>query len=354
MSLENKRIVFSGFRDEDLKSYIEANGGKVMSSVSAQTNILVVKNIEKLTAKIVQAKEMGVTVLGVDAFIKKYNFAAAVKLTKPVKAANAAKAAKPTKPVKTDKAAKAYAMLYVIDKEYEKDTVSATEAKLNVNLQLGDIVVFGELDGRYNNAFFVEWNSKKTKLILDENPDSSGSGYLTVPRTVSAHIPDVVSHYKKLVTTMLVEPSDMFSYEMTGDNTTISRIFKTASDIQKSGQFEVFTYDEEKQLAVTYNNKTEMFALNVTQAKLEKAFMSSDETYNIAFALSASIGSGDGKNSDTIQVYQPPQIVSLSNVKRMMPSNDWKVVQGKDKNTFSATGPKTQAMKMQQAVADWN
>jgi NAD-dependent DNA ligase len=43
MDLNGKKVVFTGFSDADLKEQIENAGGQVTTSVSGQTNILVVQ-----------------------------------------------------------------------------------------------------------------------------------------------------------------------------------------------------------------------------------------------------------------------------------------------------------------------
>lgn len=62
-------IVFSGFRDNDLKDILELAGNKVTSSgVSGKTDILVVKDKSKITSKIAKAKELGKHVMDIDEF----------------------------------------------------------------------------------------------------------------------------------------------------------------------------------------------------------------------------------------------------------------------------------------------
>lgn len=66
------KIVFTGFRDKDLKQYIEDNGGKVSDSVSSNTNIVVHADGEDDSSKIKKAKELGTTVMSKSEFLKKY------------------------------------------------------------------------------------------------------------------------------------------------------------------------------------------------------------------------------------------------------------------------------------------
>ena len=73
--LEGLKIVMSGFRDKDLSQIIIENGGIIASSVSKNTNILIVKDISDTnTSKAIKAKELGVTIYTIEDFNKKYKF----------------------------------------------------------------------------------------------------------------------------------------------------------------------------------------------------------------------------------------------------------------------------------------
>ena len=66
-------VVFSGFRDKKLEEYIVKNGGKVSTSVSKNTTLVVVLNINnKFTGKSVKAEELGVEIISKDEFINRY------------------------------------------------------------------------------------------------------------------------------------------------------------------------------------------------------------------------------------------------------------------------------------------
>jgi DNA ligase (NAD+) len=59
-------FVFSSFRDKELQEMIETMGGKVNSSVSKNTNYLVVKDdtaLENKTEKIKKAEDLGVKII---------------------------------------------------------------------------------------------------------------------------------------------------------------------------------------------------------------------------------------------------------------------------------------------------
>lgn len=70
--LNGLKIVFTGFRDNELKKYIEDNGGKVSDSVSSNTNIVVHADGEDSSSKIEKAKKLGITVITKSNFLKKY------------------------------------------------------------------------------------------------------------------------------------------------------------------------------------------------------------------------------------------------------------------------------------------
>lgn len=72
-SLKGIKVVFSGFRDKNLEEDVVARGGKVMTSVSRNTNILVVSsNSKNPTGKVKKAMDLGVKVLEKQEFIDAY------------------------------------------------------------------------------------------------------------------------------------------------------------------------------------------------------------------------------------------------------------------------------------------
>lgn len=67
---QGKKIVLSGFRDKELESNIEENGGEVSSNVSRATDILIVKSKDQETSKTKKAKEYKVQILTKKEFLK--------------------------------------------------------------------------------------------------------------------------------------------------------------------------------------------------------------------------------------------------------------------------------------------
>ena len=66
-------VVFTGFRNEAWKTFIENEGGKVAGSVSRNTTLLVYNNGEEGTSKYLKAKSLGVQTISKTDFAKKYN-----------------------------------------------------------------------------------------------------------------------------------------------------------------------------------------------------------------------------------------------------------------------------------------
>ena len=72
-NMSGMKVVFTGFRDVALQEKIVSRGGKVVNSVSKNTNILVVANKNaKLSGKATDAKKLGIEILEKDEFINKY------------------------------------------------------------------------------------------------------------------------------------------------------------------------------------------------------------------------------------------------------------------------------------------
>jgi hypothetical protein len=72
-------IVFSGFRDDTLKSQIENAGGKVAGSLVKTATHLLVKKDGKHSKKNDEAKEKGITILDLAEFVSVHNFHLAEK-----------------------------------------------------------------------------------------------------------------------------------------------------------------------------------------------------------------------------------------------------------------------------------
>ena len=70
--IANKKIVFTGFRDKELEKSIEKAKGKVSTSVSSKTDIVVIADNGEEGSKVQKARELGKMVIKKSDFIKKY------------------------------------------------------------------------------------------------------------------------------------------------------------------------------------------------------------------------------------------------------------------------------------------
>jgi len=60
---ENQVVTFTGYRDADAQAKIEAQGGRIGSSVSSKTTLVVTKDPNSTSSKIVKAKDLGIEVI---------------------------------------------------------------------------------------------------------------------------------------------------------------------------------------------------------------------------------------------------------------------------------------------------
>ena len=71
-SLSSLTVVFTGMRDKELESEIEARGGKIGSAVSKKTTVVVAKDPSDESGKVKTAKELGIRVVNFETFKKEY------------------------------------------------------------------------------------------------------------------------------------------------------------------------------------------------------------------------------------------------------------------------------------------
>jgi hypothetical protein len=77
-------IVFSGFRDNELSKQISAKlNARVISALSKNATHLVVKDTPKGSDKIEKAKEMGMTIISLEDFMKEHDLTKTEKVKKP-------------------------------------------------------------------------------------------------------------------------------------------------------------------------------------------------------------------------------------------------------------------------------
>ena len=61
---DGETVVFTGYRDKDAAAKIEAMGGRVGSSVSGKTTLVVTKDPTSNSGKVKKAKDLGIKVIG--------------------------------------------------------------------------------------------------------------------------------------------------------------------------------------------------------------------------------------------------------------------------------------------------
>lgn len=65
-------IVFTGFRNKEWESLVKEGGGKVVTSVSKNTTLVVAANPKDTSSKVTKAQELGIRIVDRDAFEKEY------------------------------------------------------------------------------------------------------------------------------------------------------------------------------------------------------------------------------------------------------------------------------------------
>lgn len=70
--LKDITVLFSGFRNEELEKQIILNGGKVLTSVSKNLKILIVKDKETTSSKIEKARKLNIDILFEEEFVETY------------------------------------------------------------------------------------------------------------------------------------------------------------------------------------------------------------------------------------------------------------------------------------------
>lgn len=135
-------------------------------------------------------------------------------------------------------------------------------AERKIVLAYGDIINFGEDRQKYS---YIYVGPDAGDFI--KNPDSSGSGYLTIPLAVTKNLPDSIKYYAKVIRKLGVELEDI---ELGHDDATIQAIFKQPSDILAKA---IFAYSPlEKMLYVEVGRRSQAFPVNTKQTDIERAF----------------------------------------------------------------------------------
>jgi NAD-dependent DNA ligase len=64
----NKIFVFSGFRNKEWEKIIESNGGKIGTSISNKTHMLITSEIDNTSSKVLKAKSLNIKILTKNSF----------------------------------------------------------------------------------------------------------------------------------------------------------------------------------------------------------------------------------------------------------------------------------------------
>lgn len=67
-SMEDEKVVFTGFRSPELAAQVEAEGGEIQNSASGKTTIVVAKDPNSSSGKIKKARDAGAKIVGIDEF----------------------------------------------------------------------------------------------------------------------------------------------------------------------------------------------------------------------------------------------------------------------------------------------
>ena len=70
--LKNQKIVFTGFRDSVLENKIKEMGGTVSTTVSKNTTMVIVKDINETSGKITKARDLGIEIISLADFTNKF------------------------------------------------------------------------------------------------------------------------------------------------------------------------------------------------------------------------------------------------------------------------------------------
>lgn len=70
----NKIFVFSGFRNKEWENIITSKGGKIGTSISSNTTMLITNELDNTSAKVIKAKKLNIQVILKIDFEKMFNF----------------------------------------------------------------------------------------------------------------------------------------------------------------------------------------------------------------------------------------------------------------------------------------
>lgn len=129
-----------------------------------------------------------------------------------------------------------------------------------ITLKYGDIINFSEDRQKYA---YIYINDDFLK-----NSDDSGSGYLSIPLSVSRNFTDAIKHYQKVIKQLGVEFGDI---ELHVADETIKKKFTTPSHLLEKARFYYLPYDNS--LVVEVGNISRPFNITTSQTDIEKAII---------------------------------------------------------------------------------
>lgn len=149
-------------------------------------------------------------------------------------------------------------------------------AELNIRLKHGDIINFGEDRQKYTYIYNAPLPSSDPDFI--KNPDASGSGYLTIPLSITKTIKtkDTLKYYSKVIKKLGVEFGDI---ELSVDDKTILNIFKKepSSLLLQKAKFAYIPH--QGVMVVEMNGQMHYFEmLSVSLENIEAAFVQTQKT----------------------------------------------------------------------------
>lgn len=311
MSIKGKIVVFSGFRSETLKAAIEKAGGFVKSAISGKTNILIVKSKEDAKAKLQKATEMGIEVLEQDKFNAKYmaskSPSPAAKKVSPEPAPKKASPKPATKKAPAVTKAPAKARLFRSKNEFS--SLAETEAE-HGKLYHGDVVVFG--GDRYENAKILIASPQKRYFV--NNPDTTDSGYLTIPEEVSKYYSgNITTFYSKIIKEIEEDFTDII---ISNESDIIKDIYgETKTNVREHGKFSYVLDSEDSKfsLQVAFKGAVTKFPKTAKMAAIEKKFSAKEVEYKVKASLSI-----EGKSSQHIEL-----TLDDDAMKSLFPSKKW-------------------------------
>lgn len=116
-----------------------------------------------------------------------------------------------------------------------------------ISLQTGDVINLGQDRQKYAYVFTSNGGFIK-------NPDESGSGYLTVPLSITKSMKDAVGHYSGVIRKLGVEFGDI---ELGMNDAFIQKILKRPSELLAKATFSYAPYDN--RLYVGLGRKSNVF-----------------------------------------------------------------------------------------------